>query len=186
MVPQAPGGRGCRLWHETEANRKKMRHRYLKITAFVVLCIALLGALSACKGMTSYEDQVRKVVYKARDAVEAKNVSHFMRHVATNYTDDYGNDYESLRALLFADFMRPGAIKVFIIGLDVEVSGMAARVEGKAVVVRGRDLSNVKSIGDVIPDEADAFEFSFIFTNNGSKWQVVGGNWQPVGLAGLL
>jgi len=158
----------------------------LKTTTLVALCLVFVSALVSCRGFGTEEEHVRKVVSELEAAVEAKNVAHFMRHVAPNYTDDYGNDQESVRAILFAQFMRPGDIRVFVAKLDVEVSGMVARVGAKAVVVRGADLSSIRSIGDVVPDEAEAFEFSMIFRNNGSKWLVVGGNWQPVGLAGLL
>lgn len=163
-----------------------MKHQYRKIAAVAALCLVMVSALVSCRGFGTEEEHLRKIVTEAVQAAEAKHVARFMRHVAPSYTDDYGNDYESVRAILFAEFMKPGAIKVFVTKLDIEVSGMVARVEAKAVIVRGADLSAIKSVRDVIPDEADAFEISLIFTNDGSKWRVVGGNWQPVGLAGLL
>jgi hypothetical protein len=158
-------------------------------TKAVVLALAVIVALAAlgCSKKTSAEDQVRQTVRDAADAVEALDLDDFMAHLAPNFTDDHGNNRDMVEAMLFAELMRPGSIKIFIPVLDVEVQGRVARVSAKVIVIRGADLSAIKTLDDVVPEEASAFEVAAVFRLEEEKrWVAVGANWLETGIMGLL
>lgn len=129
------------------------------------------------------EERIRESVTKAVEAAEAKDVKAFMRLISREYADDKGNDYNAIKSILVYQLLRPEPVKVFVRGLSVEVKGDAALVDAKAITVRGRD---VKSLSDIVPDEAEAYRFSITFRNESGDWKVRSAAWEPIGLAGLL
>lgn len=158
----------------------------VRISAWVVFFCAFVILFTACSKRTSDEEQVRAVIKKAARAVETKDLKTFMRLLRPDFTDDHGNDYNMVKGVLFGEFMRPGSIKVFITSTDVEVKGGVARANVKLVATRGADLSNIKSISDIIPEESQGFEVSVVLRKEDGKWLAVGANWVEIGVLGLI
>jgi|SRR3990170_5343681 len=147
-----------------------------------IVCLMLMAA-PACDKMASDEEALRRKVSEAEEAVEAKDLKSLMAHVSRDYYDDNGNDYKALRGILFFEFMKPGNINVFVRGVEVRVEGEVAVVDAKAFVVRAKEL---KTIADVIPEDAEGIDFSVVFRKEDGDWKVSGAAWAGVGLVGLL
>lgn len=148
----------------------------------IALALSMLFAFS-CGKRLSEEDIVRAAVEKAAKAAEAKDAAAFMKLVSKDYRDAYGNDYNAVKGILLHQFLRPGPVKVFIRGLEVEVKGDAALVDARVILVLGRE---VKTLGDIVPEDADAKRFSAVYQKEGRTWRVKSAEWESVGVAGLL
>lgn len=129
------------------------------------------------------EERIRQSVSEAVEAAEKKDVKAFMRFISNEYADDRGNDYNGIKGVLVYQLLRPEAVKVFVRGLTVEVKGDTALVDAKAITMRGRDI---KSLSDIVPEEAEAYRFSIVFKNETGDWKVRSAAWEPIGIAGLL
>ena len=150
---------------------------------FLALACLLLVLVSACSKKPGDEDLIRQAVHDAVEAAGAKDVSGFISVLSKDYSDDYGNDYDAARGIIFYQFMRPGEISVFIRSLDIKVTGQSAAVNARAVLVRGKP---VKGIASVIPGDAEAYSFRLVFKKEAGDWKVAGAGWEAVGVAGLL
>ncbi|OGP33716.1 MAG: hypothetical protein A2X93_05880 [Deltaproteobacteria bacterium GWC2_56_8] len=142
----------------------------------------ITALLQACSRPPD-EERIRASVSNAVEAAEAKDVKALMRFISKEYADDRGNDYNGVKGILVYQLLRPEPVKVFLRGLSIEVKGDAALVDAKAITMRGR---NIKSLSDIVPDEAEAYRFSILFKNESGDWKVRSASWEPIGLAGLL
>jgi ketosteroid isomerase-like protein len=158
----------------------KAHENILGATALVALLLVLIPA---CSRKSTDEEMVRNAVKEAAGAAEAKDVKGFMAYISKDYHDDYGNDYDAVKGIIFYRFMRPGPISVFIRDVKVEVKGDRALVNARAVLVRGKEA---EGIGSVLPENAEAYRFSLVFTREDGRWKVFNAGWEAVGAAGLL
>lgn len=148
----------------------------------LALCLLLL-ALPACGKRTSDEEAVRGVITAAAEAVEAKDLKTLMGFVSKGFYDDKGNDYRSLKGILFYRFMRPGKLRVFLRGLRVRVEGKKAVADLKVFVVRGMGEEGAKGI---IPEDAEGFKVSVVLGKVDGDWKVLNAVWREAGVGALL
>ncbi len=148
---------------------------------FFLLLLAL--ALPGCEKVMGPEERVREVIEKTADMVRAKDLKGFMRLVSKDYNDESGNDYNGVKGIVFYQFMRPGALKVFLRDVDIEVRGERALVDARAFLVRGKDKD---SIADIIPEDAEGFRFSVVMRLEDGQWRALSAKWEAVGVLGLL
>jgi ketosteroid isomerase-like protein len=152
----------------------------IKVLSFLLL---LALALPGCEKAMGPEDRVRQFVQKAAAMVRAKDLKGFMRLVSRDYNDDTGNDYDGVKGIVFYQFMRPGALRVFLRDVEVEVQGERAIVDSRAFLVRGKDKD---SIADIIPEDAEGFRFSVALRREDGEWRALSAKWEAVGVLGLL
>lgn len=157
-----------------------MRGIYIKPA---VLGLLVVLALCSCGKKATDEELIRAAINRAAEAAEAKDTAGIMKFVSKDYRDDNGLDYNGIKGVVFGEFFRPGKIKVFVTGVTVEVKGANALVTAKTALVRGKD---VKSIKDVLPENADASRFTLIFKKEGKDWKLVNASWESISVAGLL
>ncbi len=152
---------------------------------FKLIIPLLLAALvfSSCAVELSEEERVREAVKKAAEMVRTKDLKGFMRLVSKEYHDETGTDYNGVKGIIFYEFMRPGALKVFFRDVEVEVEGESAVVESRAFLVRGKDPA---SITDVIPEDADGYSFRVVYRLTDGEWMVFSATWESVGVLGLI
>jgi ketosteroid isomerase-like protein len=155
----------------------------MKKSKVVILLLLALLAFSACSKKMGPEERVREVVRKTADMVRAKDLKGFMRLVSKDYNDDAGNDYKGVKGIVFYQFMRPGALRVFLRDVEVEVRGELATVDTRAFLVRSKDKD---SIVDIIPEDAEGFRFSVVMRLEDGQWRALSANWEAVGMLGLL
>ena len=155
----------------------------MKILTVSVLILITALVMLGCSRESTEEERIRGVIEEAAEAVRSKEIKGVMRHVSESYNDTGGNDYDSIKGLLFFRMMRPGQISVFVRVTEVQVEGRVARVEAKAFVVRGKKIESIK---DIIPEEAEGLAFSIIFRLEDGEWKVLSGEWDEVGVLGLL
>jgi hypothetical protein len=153
-----------------------------KFKIAVLLLLAVL-AFSSCAEELGPEERVREAVKKAAEMVRAKDLKGFMRLVSRDYRDETGTDYNGVKGIVFYQFMRPGALKVFFRDVEVEVEGESAVVESRAFLVRGKDPA---SITDVIPEDADGYSFRVVYRLEDGEWMVFSAMWESVGVLGLI
>lgn len=153
-----------------------------RLKVIPALLLALL-IFSSCADKLSPEALVREAVKEAALMVRAKDLKGFMRLVSRDYRDERGTDYNGVKGIVFYEFMRPGALKVFFRDVEVEVEGNRAVVKSRAFLVRGKDPV---SIADVIPEDADGFSFTVEYRLEDGEWMAFSAEWESVGVLGLI
>ncbi len=153
-----------------------------RLRVITALLLALL-LLSSCAEKLSPEARVREAVKEAAEMVRAKDLKGFMRLVSRDYSDARGTDYDGVKGILFYEFMKPGALRVFFRDVEVEVEGNRAVVKSRAFLVRGKDP---KSITDVIPADADGYSFTVVYRLEDGEWMAFSAEWESVGVLGLI
>ena len=157
-----------------------MRGTNIKSAALGLLVVL---ALCSCGKKAADEELIRAAISRAAQAAEAKDIAGVVKLVSKDYRDDNGLDYNGIKGVVFGEFFRPGKIQVFVTGVTVEVQGKKALVTAKTALVRGRD---VKSIKDILPENADASKFTLIFKKEDGDWKLVNASWESISVAGLL
>ena len=152
---------------------------------FKVVILFMLAALvlSSCAAELSPEERVRGAVKKAAEMVRAKDLKGFMRLVSKDYSGGGVADYDGVKGIVFYEFLKPGALRVFFRDVDVVVDGGSAVVNSRAFLVRGKDQA---SITDVIPADADGYSFKVSYRLEDGEWMVISAQWKSVGVLGLI
>lgn len=159
------------------------KHGNRSLTVFRAALCLLAIVLFACAKKEGDEALIRQAVMSGALSAEAKDMSGVMKFISKGYRDDKGLDYNGIKGVLFGEIVRPGPIKVFVTAISVELKPPRAIAEAKAVLVRGKD---VKSIKDIVPQDADAYKFTLLFKKEEGGWKVFESSWERVSVAGLL
>ena len=149
----------------------------------IILLLLAVFVFSSCAVELSPEEKVREAVQKAAEMVRAKDLKGFMRLVSRDYSGGGVADYDGVKGILFYEFLKPGALKVFFRDVEVEVEGERAVVNSRAFLVRGKDPA---SITDVIPEDADGYSFRVVYRLEDGEWMAFSATWESVGVLGLI
>ncbi len=155
----------------------------MKRLKVIVAFLLAVFIFSSCAEKLSPEALVREAVKEAAEMVRAKDLKGFMRLVSRDYKDVRGTDYDGVKGIVFYEFMRPGALKVFFRDVEVEVEGTSAVVRSRAFLVRGKETA---SIADVIPEDADGYSFTVTYRLEEGEWMAFSAEWESVGVLGLI
>jgi hypothetical protein len=143
--------------------------------------LALLAV--ACSKKQGDEELIRQVIAEAAASAGEKDVSGVIKQLSKDYHDDRGLDYRAVKGVILGELIKPGGVKVFVTAVSVELKPPRAIAVAKAVLVRGKD---VKSVKDIIPDDADAYKFTLLLKKEDNGWKVFNSSWESVSVAGLL
>ncbi|MBI5561152.1 MAG: hypothetical protein HY883_07775 [Deltaproteobacteria bacterium] len=158
----------------------------MRIMRVLKKCLALFAvfmAFSGCSKPKTDEALLRAIVENVASSAREKDVKGVIKHISKDYNDDKGNDYDSAKGILIYEFLRSEKVSVFVMGVTVEVKEERALVNARVVLVRGKE---VKSIKDVIPEDASGFKFSIVFRKEDGQWKALSAKWDDTGLLGLL
>lgn len=136
----------------------------------LVLCIA---AGLACH-KEDEKEKVKKVITAVRTAVEEKSVRGVTAHIAKDYKDPQGNNFEALRGLLLGYFLRYPKISGYITHLDMSVDGASAKTTLKAILTSGKKTG---SVTDVVPEQLGVYRFDVEFRKESGDWKITSARW---------
>lgn len=149
---------------------------------FIILSFIAIGCVSCAKPL-SEEDRVKAVIEDFAASAADKDIKRFLSHVSKGYRDDNGVDYNGVKGILLAQFLRAEKVSVLVSGVKVEVKGETALADVKAVLISGRE---VKTIGGSLPDDAAGYRFSIVFKKEDNEWKAVTAKWDNVGASALF
>lgn len=155
----------------------------IKAISLAAIFLVLLSVLAQSCRRGSAEDEIRAVVYGARDAATEKDVKGVMKYISDDYRDDEGNDRDAIKGIVFYQFMRAPKLSVFISSIDVQVKGDDAIADVKTVLVAGKTINEIK---DIVPDDAAGYLFTIVFKKEAGSWKAKNGRWRNIGVSGLL
>jgi len=159
--------------------------KFLITRAFVSLisAVCVLALFSGCSQKLSEEDVIRRMIKNAAQSAEAKDIEGITSHVSRDFTDDRGNDYKSMRALLFYEFMRSDKVGVVVRDLDVKVKKDEALVDARLLLFKGKDI---KTVGDIVPEGAKGLRVNLVLRREEGRWKALSAKWGDVGALGLI
>ena len=147
----------------------------------MILSFIAVGFLSCSKPL-SEEERVKSVIEDFAASASDKDIKRFLSHVAKSFSADEV-DYNGVKGILLAQFLRAEKVSVLVRGVTVEVKGETALADVKAVLISGRE---VKTIGDVLPEDAAGYRFSIVFKKEDNEWKAVTAKWDNVGASALF
>lgn len=158
---------------------RPIKRIFVAFPAALLLSGAFFLSLPGCgKGGTD-ADRIKAVVKEMAEGAQAKDISRVKKHIAKEYMDPTGNDYNALKGIMLYYFMQQGDINIFLRRQQVEVKGDRAKMSLNAVISRGAKVSDIKEIGQA---EAAGFIFDLTFEKRGSDWLLVSAVWRQVGI----
>lgn len=149
----------------------------MKHTLTIALLIVVTAALPACHRDTE-EERVKKVISAVQTAAEEKNVKTIMSHVSKTYSDPQGFNYDEIRGLLTAYFLRHPKIAVYTDNLDISLEEPTARVAFRTLLTGGKKTG---SITDMLPQSLGMYEFDVSLKKESNAWKVTSAQWTKVG-----
>ena len=141
-------------------------------TKSIATLFLILLTLAACSRSSSSEEALRGRVEEMKIAVEGKDASGFMKHVAPTFkgmSDETGEiDREALRRLVTGTLFVYPKIKVATTVREVKVNGETADMLIEAIATAGEN---------VLPDQARHFSFDAQWVRTGQTWQLTRARW---------
>lgn len=152
-----------------------------------VLCLIILSFIAIgfvfCAKPLSEEERVKAVIEDFATSARDKDIKRFLSHVSKSFSSDNGVDYNGVKGILLAQFLRAEKVSIFVRSVKVEVKGETALTDVKAVLISGREA---KTIGDVLPNDAAGYRFSIVFKKEDNEWKAVTAKWDNVGASALF
>lgn len=153
----------------------------------LALCHCLLVALvlaSGCRrARLSPEQQVRKAIDVAVQAVRERELKPLTKVVSDSYVDRDGNDKAKILSLVRMQFVLHPSLYLLV---KVAAVDCPAPTEGRAVVFAA--MASVPP--GVVPDprqvSADVYRFELAMADEDGTWRIVSATWQPATIADLL
>ena len=153
-----------------------------RAVCFIILSFIAIG-FTSCSKPLSEDERVKSVIEDFAASAGDKDIKRFLSHVSKSFSGDNGADYNGVKGILLAQFLRAEKVSVFVRGVKVEVKGETALADVKAVLISGREA---KTIGDVLPNDAAGYRFSIIFKKEDNEWKAITAKWDNVGASALF
>ena len=98
-----------------------MFRQYMKRIMTIAILILLIAVNPACHKENDQE-KIKKVITGVQKAIEEKNIRGTTTHIAKDYNDPQGNNFEAMRGLLLGYFFRHPKISGYITHLDIALT----------------------------------------------------------------
>ena len=157
--------------------------RLRRLTIFLVLIPFVILCVVSCRKGLSDEDLIREMIDDAARAAVEKDIKGITEHVSDSYKDEYGNDRDALKGLLFVYFRQYERINVYVRDTEVAVEGDRAEASVKVVFTGGETLED---IGDVVPSSGGGYLLEIKLEREGGDWKVVRSRWTDIGFMEAL
>jgi hypothetical protein len=147
------------------------------------LLVLLLLAPGCRRARLSPEQQVRKAIDVAVQAVRERELKPLGKAVSDSYADREGNDKQRILSLVRMQFvLHPNLY------LLVKVAAVDCPAPGEARAVVFAAMASVPP--GVVPDPrqiaADVYRFELAMADEDGTWRVLGAAWQPASVADLF
>ena len=150
----------------------------MKKTITIGMLILFIAASLACH-KEDEKEKVKKVITAVQTAVEEKRIRGVTAHIAKDYRDPQGNNFEALRGLLLGYFLRHPKISGYITHFDISVDGASAKATFKAILTSSKKTG---SVTDVVPEQLGVYRFDVEFKKESGDWKITSARWSQVDL----
>jgi hypothetical protein len=137
-----------------------------KIVTIGILILFIVSGLACHK--ENEKEKVKKVITAVQAAVEEKSIRGVTAHIAKDYKDPQGNNFEALRGLL-----------LYITHLDISVDGASAKAILTTILTSGRKTG---SVSDVVPEQLGTYRFDVDFRKESGGWKITSARWSEANL----
>ncbi|MBN1882251.1 MAG: nuclear transport factor 2 family protein [Deltaproteobacteria bacterium] len=158
-------------------------HHRLRIPAVLLLVASIMLSVVSCRKSLSDEDLIRGIIESAARAAVEKDIKGVTEHVSDSYKDEYGNDRDALKGLLFVYFRQYDRINVYIRDTEITVEGDRAEAAVKVVFTGGETL---EEIGDVVPSSGGGYLLEIKLEREDGEWKAVRSRWTDIGFMEAL
>jgi hypothetical protein len=137
--------------------------------ALVLVCLAVMW-VSLRPRAVSEEDRVRMAITEVAQGARAADLARTFAPVSEIYREEELTR-DQIKAYVFGQFQKRGPVAVFLGPIDVTFP-----VEGRAdahfdaALAQGLDADKL----DLMPDNADTYEFDVHLTNEQGQWRITG------------
>jgi ribosomal protein S17E len=150
----------------------------MKKVMFIGIIIFIIISGMACQRQDEKE-KIKRVITGVQAAIEEKNIRAATGYIAKDYSDQQGNNFETLRGILLGYFFRYPKISGYITHLDISVDGASAQVTLKAILTSGQKTG---SVTDVVPEQLGVYRFDVGFNKVSGDWKIISARRSQVNL----
>jgi len=158
-------------------------HRLRLPVIFLLLLPCIVFSIISCRRGLSDEDLIREMIDDAVRAAVEKDIKGITEHVSDSYKDEYGNDRDALKGLLFVYFRQYDRINVHVRDTEIGVEGDRAEATVKVIFTGGESLED---IGDMVPSSGGGYLLEMKLQKEGGDWKVVRSRWTDIGFMEAL
>jgi ketosteroid isomerase-like protein len=135
----------------------------------LLIAFATLGLLAAC-GRSDPEKELRAAVDKMQAAIQAKDASGFLEHLADDFTRESGNfDKKEARRILAGVFLTNQNINVVATVREVKIDGQRATAQIGVLATGSSGL---------LPERGQSWVFTTNWRREGSQWRLFNAEWK--------
>ena len=158
--------------------------RRLLLPVIVLLLISfIILSTASCQKSLSDEDLIREMIDVAARAAVEKDIKGITEYVSDAYKDEYGNDRDALKGLLFVYFRQYDRINVYVRDAEITVEGDRAEAAVRVVFTGGESLED---IGDMVPSSGGGYLLEIKLEKESGDWKVTRSRWTDIGFMEAL
>lgn len=148
-----------------------MLHPMRRYYCVFFLSICWLFLLAGCS-KTPDEQQIRNAIDEIESAVQNRQTGPVLEHLADNFRGPHDMDTRQVRQLMAVHYLRNQNINVVLAGMQVEISGINARVSFNAAVTGGAGM---------LPERLRYYDIDTQWRKLDGDWLIIRADWAPVG-----
>ncbi len=135
----------------------------------LLLACTASALLTACS-RSDPEKELRSAVDKMQAAIEAKDASGFLEHVAEDFTRESGSfDKKEARRMLAGVFLTNQSIKVVTTVRDIKIEGQRATAQITVLATGSSGL---------LPERGQSWAFTTNWRRESGRWRVFNAEWK--------
>jgi len=159
-----------------------MFYRSLRGVA-LLMALFTLAIIPSCKKPLSEEEKIQALIEDAKKSAEAKDIGGVLDFISGSYKDEYGNDRDALKGLLFYYFQSYSAIGVTLRESEIVVEGDSATASSKVILTGG---AGGEGESDILPNSGSGYLLELELVKEEGDWMVVRARWTDIGIIDAL
>lgn len=146
------------------------------------LAAGFLLFVAGCGERLTEEEQLRQTLAQMQTALQKRDISSFMEHIAEDYADDHGRTALDIRRIAQLHVLRNKNLHIFrhITQLDFSDSGQAQAVI--LVAVARQPIESLEALKNL---RAELLEFKVRFVH-ADTWQATSAQWRAVSIGAFF
>ncbi len=134
---------------------------FLKILLVLILIVAIYQAFDY---NTREERRLKIIINRGKEAIEREDLAECMRYISQDYSDEYGQSYQSIKKDAQEAFAEYDEINIWIRKREIILKGSKAQVN-LGVIVSAQSLET----GPIKGQE----RFTLYFRKENGKWRII-------------
>ncbi len=145
--------------------------------SFILVLIASVFTMAGCSQKLSEDIVLQRIIERVASHAKAKDVDGVFSYISNSFSDDRGNDLESLRHFIFNEFFLSENINIVLRSVNVNVKGAEAIVNLRMLFVKE---TGIKGIGVASAESVRPLIVNLVFQKEDGQWKALSAKWKEI------